>query len=144
MPATIVTHRPRGRGLPRLLPPLLRHLLRLEVLRDAESFARDDLCRWFALGDALGTEEVGRIAGRMSDLIGIDVEFLQRANGRVDSATFVRELLRDERRLCEHDDASLTAANPYPDRPTYQGPDPTLSTRSRGPWTTSGSGACPR
>ena len=36
------------------------------VLRDAESFARDDLCRWFALGDALGTEEVGRIAGRMS------------------------------------------------------------------------------
>ena len=80
----------------------------------------------------------------MSDLIGIDVEFLQRANGRVDSATFVRELLRDERGLCGHDDASLTAANPYPDRPTYQGPDPTLSTRSRGPWTTSGSGACPR
>ena len=36
-------------------------------------------------------------------------------------------MLRDERGLCGHDDASLTAANPYPDRPTYQGPDPKLA-----------------
>jgi len=101
------------------------------VLRDAEAFARDDLARWLAMGDVLDPQEVERIAARMSDLIGIDAGLLRRSNGRLDSTTFVRELLRDERKLCGHYDASLTAIDPYPDRPTYQGPDPTLAAIDR-------------
>ena len=101
------------------------------VLADAEAFARDDLARWLMMGDALGPAEVARIAARMSDLIGLDPGLLRRANGRVDSSAFARALLRDERRLCGHYDASLTAVDPYPDRPTYQGPDPTLAAIDR-------------
>lgn len=101
------------------------------VLEDAEAFVRDDLSRLLAMGGALDPAEAERIAGRMSDLIGIDAGLLLRANGRVDSTTFARELLRDERRLCGHYDASLTAVDPYPDRPTYEGPDPTLAAIDR-------------
>lgn len=101
------------------------------VLKDAEAFARDDLSRWLAMGDVLDSAEIRRIAERMSDLIGIDAGFLVRANGRIDSTTFVRELLRDERRLCGHYDASQTTIDPYPDRPTFQGPDPTLAAIDR-------------
>jgi len=101
------------------------------VLRDAEAFARDDLSRWLAMGDALDPAEVGRIAARMSDLIGINAGLLQRANGRIDSTTFVRELLRDERKQCGLYDTSLTTVDPFPDRPTYQGPDPTFAAIDR-------------
>ena len=48
----------------------------------------------------------------MSDLIGIDRGVMLRANSRVDSTMFVRELLCNERLLCGHYDASLTAVNP--------------------------------
>ena len=48
----------------------------------------------------------------MSDLIGIDRGVVLRANSRVDSTMFVRELLCNERRLCGHYDASLTAVEP--------------------------------
>jgi len=102
-----------------------------DVLKEAETFARDDLVRWLAMGDVLDSQEIDRIVQKMSDLIGIDATFLKRANGRIDSTTFVRELLRDERILCGHYDASLTTTDPYPDRPTYQGPDPTLAAIDR-------------
>uniref|UniRef100_A0A7S1BL93 Carboxypeptidase n=1 Tax=Corethron hystrix TaxID=216773 RepID=A0A7S1BL93_9STRA len=102
-----------------------------EVLADAEAFARDDLSRWLIMGSVLGSAEIDRIAQRMSNLIGIDAAVLLRSNGRIDSTTYVRELLRDERRLCGHYDASLTTTDPYPDRPTYQGPDPTLAAIDR-------------
>jgi len=101
------------------------------VLQEAETFARDDLSRWLTVGDVLDSKEIERIAQKMSDLIGIDPSFLQRANGRIDSTTFVRELLRKERKLCGHYDASLTTVDPYPDRPTYEGPDPTLAAIDR-------------
>merc|ERR1712087_216820 len=38
-----------------------------------------------------------------------------------------RELLRDESKVVGIYDASLTGVDPYPDRPTYQGPESTLA-----------------
>ena len=40
---------------------------------------------------------------------------------------FSRELLRDERKVLGLYDATITASDPFPDRESYAGPDPTLS-----------------
>jgi carboxypeptidase C (cathepsin A) len=41
--------------------------------------------------------------------------------------TFARELLRAERRIVGLYDSTVTAGDPFPDRPPGSGPDPTLS-----------------
>jgi carboxypeptidase C (cathepsin A) len=40
---------------------------------------------------------------------------------------FVRELLRDERKVLGLYDTTITASDPFPDRPGWSGPDPMLS-----------------
>jgi carboxypeptidase C (cathepsin A) len=67
-----------------------------------------------------------RILGRLSDLIGLPVELVARAEGRVTIAVFVRELLRDERKVLGLYDSTITVTDPFPDRETFAGPDPTL------------------
>ena len=40
---------------------------------------------------------------------------------------FARELLRDERKVLGLYDATVTSIDPFPDRESFAGPDPTLS-----------------
>lgn len=46
--------------------------------------------------------------------------------GRISALAFTRELLRDRRLVCGLYDASATAVDPFPDRDSYAGADPTL------------------
>lgn len=96
------------------------------VLRRAEEFAKNELARWLTQGESLPEEERSKILATMSDLCGLPVELLERAGGRITATNFCRELLRDQRRLCGHYDASITTVDPFPDRIAYEGPDPTL------------------
>lgn len=96
------------------------------VLRRAEAFAGNDLIRWLAQGEALPAAERTRIVKEMSGMTGIPAKVIERSGGRLTATLFCRELLRDERRLCGHYDASITAVDPFPDRNNYEGPDPTL------------------
>jgi carboxypeptidase C (cathepsin A) len=52
---------------------------------------------------------------------------ISRAEGRIPIQTFARELLRDERRVVGLYDATITVTDPFPDRESFAGPDPTLS-----------------
>ena len=96
------------------------------VRERAEAFAVSDFTRWLALGERMPTAERSRTVATMSDLLGLSPAILERAGGRITSTLFCRELLRSERRLCGHYDASITAVDPFPDRDNYEGPDPTL------------------
>ncbi|MEK6237147.1 MAG: hypothetical protein N2C14_20760 [Planctomycetales bacterium] len=96
------------------------------VIEQAESFAQNDLARWLAHGEALPQDDRARILATTSDLTGLPESILDRAEGRITSTLFCRELLRDQRRLCGHYDASVTAVDPFPNRNEYEGPDPTL------------------
>jgi carboxypeptidase C (cathepsin A) len=98
-----------------------------EVLRDAEAFATGDYTAFLARGAAMPAEERERILARLADLIGLPVDFVVRAEGRVGIQTFARELLRDERRVVGLYDSTITATDPFPDREPFSGPDPTLS-----------------
>jgi carboxypeptidase C (cathepsin A) len=97
------------------------------VLVEAEDFASGDYARVLARGAAIPEAERSGILARLADLTGLPEEIVLRSEGRVPIDTFARELLRDERRVVGLYDSTVTAGDPFPDRPPGSGPDPTLS-----------------
>src|SRR5665213_1250040 len=68
-----------------------------------------------------------RVLGRLADLVGLPLDLVMRAEGRITIRAFSRELLRDERKVLGLYDATITATDPFPDRESFGGPDPTLA-----------------
>ena len=96
-----------------------------EALRAAEFFATTELLPWITTGNApSGTQAA---AERMSELVGLEPKLLAEAGGRMPIERFARELLREEHMLVGRYDGSVRAVDPYPDRPNYDGPDPSLA-----------------
>ena len=98
-----------------------------DVQREAEAFATSDYTAFLTRGAAMAAEERDRILTRLADLIGLPVDMVTRAEGRIPNTVFVRELLRDERKVLGLYDATITVTDPFPDRESFSGPDPTLS-----------------
>jgi carboxypeptidase C (cathepsin A) len=97
------------------------------VLREAEEFATGDYVSLLTRGDSMSPAERERILGRTADLVGLPLDLVSRAEGRIRPRTFARELLRDERKLLGLYDTTITGTDPFPDRDGFTGPDPTLS-----------------
>jgi carboxypeptidase C (cathepsin A) len=98
-----------------------------KALRTAEEFATDEYTIFLTRGAALPAKERTRILSRLSDLIGLPLDVVTRAEGRIAIQRFVRELLRDERKVVGLYDTTITATDPFPDREEFGWPDPTLS-----------------
>ena len=94
-----------------------------EILPDAEEFALGDYASMLARGASMPAEDRSAILERLADLIGLPVELVERAGGRITSRVFRRELLRDERRVLSSYDTGMVAVDPFPDREPYAGPD---------------------
>ena len=98
-----------------------------DVLREAEMFATGDYTAFLTRGASMPPAERDRVLARLADLVGLPVDVVTRAEGRITIRTFTRELLRDERKVLGLYDATITATDPFPDREPFAGPDPTLS-----------------
>jgi carboxypeptidase C (cathepsin A) len=98
-----------------------------QVLAGAEEFAAGDYATFLIRGASLGVAERERTLSRLADLVGLPLELVTRAEGRVSPVAFARELLRDERKVLGFYDVSVTATDPFPDRPEHAAPDPTLA-----------------
>jgi carboxypeptidase C (cathepsin A) len=98
-----------------------------EVRSEAEAFATGDYSTFLTRGASMPAEERERILTRLADLLGLPLELVVRAEGRITIRTFSRELLRDERKVLGLYDATITVTDPFPDRDSFTGPDPTLS-----------------
>jgi carboxypeptidase C (cathepsin A) len=97
------------------------------VREEAEAFATGEYATLLTRGASMPPGERERIFARLADLIGLPVELVARAEGRVGPEVFARELLRDERKVLGLYDATITATDPFPNRDVFAGPDPTLS-----------------
>jgi len=95
-------------------------------LAAAELFARKTFIPLLAMGDALSEDERQKSYQQLADLVGLPVALVARQGGRIGIDVFARELLRDQQRIVGLYDASITAIDPFPDRPLYEGTDPTL------------------
>jgi carboxypeptidase C (cathepsin A) len=98
-----------------------------KALRAAEEFATGDYASFLTRGASIPAKERAQVISRLADLLGLPLEVVTRAEGRVGILTFVRELLRDERKVLGLYDTTITATDPFPDRDDFSWPDPTLS-----------------
>jgi carboxypeptidase C (cathepsin A) len=98
-----------------------------DVLREAELFATGDYTAFLTRGASMPADERDRVLNRLADLVGLPAEMVSRAEGRITIHVFSRELLRDQRQTLGLYDATITATDPFPDRESFGGPDPTLS-----------------
>jgi carboxypeptidase C (cathepsin A) len=79
-----------------------------------------------ARGDRIPPEERRAGLDRLARLTGLDRGFIETMNLRIDSRSFVRQLLRDRRQAVGFMDSRFTAANLEPAAPS--GFDPTVAT----------------
>ncbi len=98
-----------------------------DVLREAEAFATGEYTAFLTRGASMPVDERERILARVADLVGLPVDIVARAEGRITIGMFSRELLRDQRKVLGLYDATITVTDPFPDRDSFGGPDPTLS-----------------
>ncbi len=98
-----------------------------EVLPAAEEFATGDYASFLTRGASMPPTERDRTLTRLADLVGLPLDLVSRAEGRITISTFSRELLRDERKVLGLYDATITTTDPFPDRESFAGPDPTLA-----------------
>ena len=98
-----------------------------QVLGEAEEFATGDYASFLTRGASMPAPERDRILARLADLVGLPVDLVVRAEGRITIRAFARELLRDQRKVVGLYDATITATDPFPDRDSFAGADPTLS-----------------
>jgi carboxypeptidase C (cathepsin A) len=98
------------------------------VRAGAEEFASGEYATFLIRGAFLGESERERTLTRLADFLGLPLELVTRAEGRVNPFFFARELLRDERKVAGFYDITITGTDPFPDR-LEQGatPDPTLA-----------------
>ncbi len=97
-----------------------------EVVEDAAQFATEQLTRLLTRGESLPQRERTRIVARAARYLGLPRSAVDTAGGRIPFRTFARKLLADQSRVCGIYDATITTPDPFPDRDTFQGPDPTL------------------
>lgn len=102
-----------------------------KALRAAEHFAFHKLAPWLTAGDALPNAERAKIASEMADFLGLPVHELLVRNGRLPIEVFARLLLKDKQHFLGLYDATVSTFDVFPDRPAYQGPDPSLSSIDR-------------
>ncbi len=91
----------------------------------AEQFARKTLIPLLVMG-VLTPDERQAAYKQLAELIGLPQTLVERQAGRIGIEVFARELLRDRQRVVGLYDASITVIDPFPDRLTYEGTDPTL------------------
>ena len=98
-----------------------------KALRAAEEFATGEYATLLTRGASMPAKERDRIVARLADIVGLPLDIVARADGRVGIFTYVRELLRDERKVVGLYDATITAIDPFPDRNEFVWADPTLA-----------------
>lgn len=98
-----------------------------EVIAAAEEFATGDYVAFLTQGAAMPAARREQVLGRLADFLGLPLADVRRAEGRITLIKYARSLLAETDQVVGVYDASMVAANPFPDRDGMTWPDPTLS-----------------
>jgi carboxypeptidase C (cathepsin A) len=98
-------------------------------VEESRRFANGPYATALAKGQEIGPEEEDQVAREMSRFTGLSVDFLKRANLRVDLSRFQTELLRDRRQTIGRFDSRYIGTNPDAagERPEYDPSDTAIS-----------------
>jgi carboxypeptidase C (cathepsin A) len=71
-------------------------------------------------------EATPRLIKKVTELTGLDPEFVKRSGGRLETQAFLREVFREEGKLGSRYDPNVTAWDPFPSEPQQRSGDPIL------------------
>jgi carboxypeptidase C (cathepsin A) len=71
-------------------------------------------------------QAIERIVKRVTELSGLDPNFVRRSGGRLETQAYLREVYRSEGKLGSRYDSNVTAYDPFPFAPIQQNNDPIL------------------
>ncbi|MFV8819996.1 S10 family serine carboxypeptidase-like protein [Haliea sp. E17] len=87
-----------------------------EVLRAAEQFSIGDYVQMLVAGELMPEERRQAILARVADLIGLDTEFVGKANGRILIGDYARMVRKLHGEITDLYDGSLYSLDPFPHR----------------------------
>ena len=88
-------------------------------------YTRSDYAQDLLKGRA-DAQAVERIVKRVTELSGLDPNFVRRSGGRLETQAYLREVYRSEGKLGSRYDSNVTAYDPFPFAPVQETNDPIL------------------
>jgi carboxypeptidase C (cathepsin A) len=95
------------------------------AMKDIVAYTRGDYVTDLLKGRS-DPPSVERIVKRVTELSGLDPEFVRRAGGRLETQAYLREVFRSEGKLGSRYDSNVTAWDPFPFAPQQRTNDPIL------------------
>jgi carboxypeptidase C (cathepsin A) len=95
------------------------------AMKDIVDYTRGDYVTDLLKGRS-DPQAVERIVKRVTELSGLEPEFVRRAGGRLETQAYLREVFRSEGKLGSRYDSNVTAWDPFPFAPQQRTNDPIL------------------
>jgi carboxypeptidase C (cathepsin A) len=95
------------------------------AMKDIIAYTRGDYVTDLLKGRS-DPQAVERIVRRVTELSGLEPEFVRRAGGRLETQAYLREVFRSEGKLGSRYDSNVTAWDPFPFAPQQRTNDPIL------------------
>ena len=101
------------------------HQLSPERMADVINYTRGEYATDLLKGHS-DPQATPRVVKRVTDLTGLDADFVKRSGGRLETQAFLREEFRESGKLGSRYDPNVTAYDPFPYDPDQRGNDPLL------------------
>jgi carboxypeptidase C (cathepsin A) len=101
------------------------HKLTAEAMAPVIAYTRGEYVTDLLKGRS-DPEATGRIVKRVTELTGLEDEFVRRAGGRLEIGAYLREVFREQGKLSSVYDSNVTSFDPFPYAPTQRSNDPLL------------------
>jgi carboxypeptidase C (cathepsin A) len=102
-----------------------KHELTPEKMTEVIAYTRGEYATDLMKGRS-DPEATPRLVKRVTELTGLDPEFVKRSGGRLETQAFLREVFREEGKLGSRYDPNVTAWDPFPFDPLQRSNDPIL------------------
>jgi carboxypeptidase C (cathepsin A) len=115
------------------LPPITaahlerEHKLTPQAMSDVISYTLGDYAVDILKGQS-DPQATQRIVQRVTELTGLDSEFVKRSGGRLETEAYLREVFREQGKIGSVYDSNVTAFDPFPFAPEQRSNDPLLET----------------
>src|SRR6202012_4628568 len=102
------------------------HKLTPEAMQQVIAYTRGDYAEALLQGRA-NPEATQKMIQRVTEMTGLDPEFVKRSGGRLETGAYLREVFREEGKLGSVYDSNVTSFDPFPFAPEQRANDPILA-----------------
>lgn len=102
-----------------------QHKLTPEAMKQVIAYTRGEYATDLMKGRS-DPDATPRIVSRVTEMTGLEAEFVRRAGGRLEIGAYLREVFREQGKVGSIYDSNVTAFDPYPFAPEQRASDPIL------------------